>query len=186
VVRALAGAGGAASASVPVLVRALESEPVTTIRLEVARALGAIGVASPGVVSVLARSAQVEVNGSNRAAALGALGDLGPAALDALPVIIAGLEDRLYYVRGAAAGALGELGPGAVTAIPRLGHIAASDPIIGVRRTAAAALDRLRSAEAAAIAADARSRDAAGSATCCRPCPITRRWSQPPHPPCIS
>jgi len=84
-----------------------------------------------------------------RLEAVGLLGELGTLCLDALPALLAALDDDYGFIRVAACQAMGKIGPAAQAAVGPL-RASAEDKDPGVERAALKALERICREELAA------------------------------------
>ena len=125
---ALAGLGAAALPAIPALIPQLH-DPKADNRWGAAWAIANIAKDAAGreaalalqdAVLPLADVLQKDADEKARWYAAYALSEIGPNAADALPALIAALDDFDEDVRGYAARALGRIGPMAITALPRL------------------------------------------------------------------
>jgi HEAT repeat protein len=115
--------------AVPALVRRLQ-DPDVNVRWAVNRTLGAYGfraaAAVPALIAALA-------NPETKEWASSVLASVGR---EAVPALIAALDDRRLHVRRAAAYALGEIGRPALSATAKLLRLGRHDPSWAVKRTA--------------------------------------------------
>jgi HEAT repeat protein len=139
----------------PVLARiwqliALVEGPFEDERLHAIQQLSAIRTIEKLTLSALVRAADTG-NTVIRKACLDALGKIGPDAAEAVPTLVAALNDPEDNVRQSAAEALGMIGPNAAPAVPAL-VAALNDPEDNVRQSAASALGKIGPNAAPAVA----------------------------------
>jgi hypothetical protein len=88
---------------------------------------GAAAFATPTVLRLIRNHTTRE--GSTRTAAIGVAGQIGPAGREAVPYMIADLEDRDTYVVQESIHALSAMGSAAAEAIPALERLRAREPV---------------------------------------------------------
>ena len=149
---ALAGLGAEALPAVPALIPLLQNEKadnrwgaawaIANIAKELSEgeADGLLRQAIPPLANVLRNDADEKA----RWYAAYALSEIGADAIDALPALIAALEDFDDDVRGYSARAIGRIGPMAIAALPRLTALRDDDTENeNVQRAAEAAVIRI-------------------------------------------
>lgn len=113
--------GGAGKAAVPKLVEMLETDPIQSVRGQVAQALGKMGTTASSAVPALIAFLQSKDGGYERTYAATALGDIGALPEKTIPVLVNAVEnDSEPVVQQLAARALGDFKGQATGAIPVL------------------------------------------------------------------
>ncbi len=145
--RWLAAVGVPAEDAVPVLIAMLKFDQSIEVTRAISQYRGEAKSALPDLVDILTDKS---LDSETRWNAARTIGKIGPDAAEALPVLVASLEDEVATVREHAAEAFGDIGPLAGDCVPALVAVL-DDPATRVRRDAVRSLGQIGNASVVAV-----------------------------------
>ena len=141
--RSIGSFGSEAVAALPQLVASLQ-DPDAQVRMAAAWAISQVAPSTSAATVKALEQALSDTEPRVRSLAAVALRQIGPGAADAVPQLIASLDDAVAFVRAPAADALGAIGPAARDAVSALAkRLTVKDEQVFVLRSVAYALGNI-------------------------------------------